>query len=119
MASFVVGAFDEDEAKLVLLRGALEFAISWGDSFRVFVAIFVPENSDIDGAAIYFIEVNIIGAAVGGGEVLESKCVEVAAQQRVPSDEVGKGATLGSEFLLNGADEDAGQVTHERLAAAQ
>src|SRR6266700_5233550 len=104
MSSFVVGAFDEDEAKLALLGGALEFALGGGDSVRIFVTILVAKESDIDGAAIHFIEVNVIGALVGSGQVLESKRVEIAAQQRVASDEVGQGATLSSEFLLDGAD---------------
>src|SRR6266700_3947442 len=50
----------------------------------------------------------VIGALVGSGQVLESKRVEIAAQQRVASDEVGQGATLSSEFLLDGADENVG-----------
>lgn len=101
MAGLVVGAFDKDEADLVLLGGTSEFALGRGNALSVFEAIVVPEEADIDRATVYFIEVKQVGTAVCGREILEEENLEVALEEWVALYEIGQGATFGGQFFLD------------------
>jgi hypothetical protein len=51
------------EAELVLLGGAPELPFGWGEALGVFEAVVVAEDAYVNGAAVHFIEVNLVGAA--------------------------------------------------------
>ncbi len=84
-----------------------------GTRSRDFKAIVVAEEADIHGAAVHFIEVNIIGAMVGSRESLEEEDLEIALEQRVAFDEIGQGTAFGTQFILDRADENAWLMLHE------
>ena len=77
MAGPVIRAFNENEARFVFLGGTPKLALGWRQALGIFKAVVIAEEADIHAAAVHFIEVDVVGAAVGGGEILKKENVEV------------------------------------------
>ena len=105
MPSGVVGSFDEDPLRLGASGRAIELTLGGGHALGILEAVALSEQADVNGAAIHFVEVHVIGAAVAGGEFLEHERREVTAEQRIAFDKRLDRLPLGLQFLLNAADE--------------
>ena len=103
----VVGAFHVDQARLAELAGTVEFMLGGRYARLVLEAVVVAEQAHIHVARGHLAQIDIIGTAVGRGQIFEQEDVEEAVQQRVVTQVVAQRRTLGGEFLLHAADEEA------------
>jgi hypothetical protein len=67
----------------------------------------LTEQADVNRASANFVKVNIIRAAVGGGQILEQENVKEPPEQRVAANEITDCPAFLRQFLLHAADEDA------------
>ena len=104
----VLVALDEDQAMLPGSGSPVELAFRGRESLGVFVAIFVAEQPQIDGTSVHLFQIDLLGAAVGGGQVLEKEHFEEPAQEGISLDVVLQRPALGGQFLLHAADEYQG-----------
>lgn len=107
MTRRVVCPLHEDEASLSEGSGAIELALGGGDACRIFTAVLVAEQPDVDATALDLGEVHVVSTAISRRQVLEQKHVEEASKQRVTANEVADGPSFGGELLLDAADEDS------------
>ena len=107
LAESIIGTFDKNKALFSSGRGSVELALCGGEAGGIRRAVVVAEDADIDGAAIHFGEINIVGVAVGGGQVFEKKDFKKAAQEHIALDEELHGPPFGSQFLLDAGEEEA------------
>jgi len=103
----IVCAFDVNEPWLLQLGCALEFLFRGRDALRIFKAVVVAKQPQIDVAGGYFVQIHLIAAAVGRGQVFKYKNIKETPQQRVAAQVVAQRGTLMGKFLLYAADEDA------------
>jgi hypothetical protein len=101
----IVGAFDEDQPMLATARGHVEFPLGRRDAFRVLKAVLAPEQAHVHIAALHFVQVHLVGAAVGGWDFLKQKQLEESPQQRIAAQIRREGRPLGGELLLHTAHE--------------
>ncbi len=106
----IVGPFDEDEARFAKLAGVIELAVGRGNATGIFETVFVTEQAKINIASRHFIEIDRIGPAVGRGQIFKQEDFKEATQQRITMKVFLERPSLGGEFLLHAADEDAEHV---------
>ena len=120
IAAGVIGGLEKDQAGFAALAGALKLPLGGPDPFGVDTAVFTAEQAHIESAAVDVLEVEVIGAAVAGGQVFEQHRLEEAPQQRIPLQEVAKRQPFGGELLLHAAEEDLLEVHgYKRLTSHQ
>ena len=107
VTTMVVGTFHIDETRFALGGGLVEFAFGRRKAGGVFVAVFLAKQPDVNGTAPDFVEINFVGAAVGGGQILEQENVKEPPEQRVAANEITNCPALLRQFFLHAADEDA------------
>ncbi len=71
MAALVVRAFYIDEARLAQSCGLIELVFGGRQASSVFMPVFLTEQADVNCAPTDFVEIDLIGAAVGGGQVFK------------------------------------------------
>jgi hypothetical protein len=88
------------------MGGPVELPFRGRNSLRILEAVVGAEEPHVERAAVHLVQVHRVGPGVGGGEVLEQKDREEAAQQRIALDERLHGAALLGQLLLHAADEN-------------
>ena len=77
------------------------------DTFLIFVAVFIAEKPEINIAAFYLLEINLVGAPVLGGKFLEKKHLgNETVQNRVAEQKRFEILAYLGELFLDTADED-------------
>ena len=102
----VLVAFDEDQTLFPGGGGAVELAFGGRQALGVLVAVLVAEQAQVYVATVHLFQIDLIGPAARGGQVLEQEHVEEAAQEGIALDVVLQRPSLGGEFLLYRTDED-------------
>lgn len=74
---------------------------------HVLKAVVVAKQTQIDVAGGHFMQIHLVGTAVGRGQVFKDKDLKETPQQRVAAQVVAQRGTLMGKFLLHAADEDA------------
>ena len=106
VATVVIRGFHVNETRLAQGGGLIEFAFGGRQTSGVFITIFLAEQADVNCTSANFIQVNVIGPAVGGGQVLEQENLEESAEQCVSANEVANSPAFVCQFLLHTANED-------------
>ena len=107
IAAGVVGGLEKDQPGFAALAGPLKFPLCRRKPLGIDAAVFAAEQAHIQLALVHQMQVEVVGAAVAGGQVFEQHRLEEAPQQRIPLQEVAQGQAFGRELLLHAAEEDA------------
>ncbi len=65
----VIRAFHKNEARLAEPGGLVEFEVSGRETLSVLPSVFLAEKANVEVATRDLVEINGIGAAIGGGNV--------------------------------------------------
>ena len=107
MATMVVLAFHIDETRLTQSCGLIELVFGGRQASSVFMPVFLTEQPDVNGAPTDFVEIDLIGATVRGGQVFKQEHVKESAEQGITANVITNGPAFFRQLLLHTADENA------------
>jgi hypothetical protein len=107
IAAGVVGGLEKDQAGLAAFASPLEFPLCRRKPIGINAAVLAAEQAHVELATVDQAQIEVVGAAVAGGQVFKQHRLEEAPQQGIPLQEVAQGQAFGRELLLHAADEDA------------
>jgi hypothetical protein len=108
MPTLLVRAPDVDQARLAEPGGRVVLAFGRRDAASILVAVLVPEEAEVDVAALHLVEVGRLRVLVPRRQLLEQEDLrDVFREQRVAEQERLQIPAQRLELLLHAGDEDA------------
>ena len=115
MLVLVAHPFDINQARLALLSCNIEFTLSWRQSCRIFPAVFVCEQTQVNIAVMDFLKIDFVSPPVGSRQVLEQKDIEEFSKQWISANVIAQANTHRRKFLLHTAQKDATPIHTSRI----